>query len=86
MKELRKAFQTPEYAGIWHYFDGDRMAYRRAVQAYLRAELNDAEGSLVVDEHGPHWKGAASIELSYSHSAEASVLVFSKLVSLKVTR
>jgi phosphopantetheinyl transferase len=78
MKNLRKTFKTPEYSGIWLYFDGDRLAFRLVVEAYLRAELNDAKGCLVVDENGPHWKSAVPVVLSYSHSAELGLLVFSR--------
>ncbi len=72
-----KAFRAHHYSGVWIPFDGDRLKFRTTVEAYLRGSLNDQEGSLEVGEEGPRWISRKKINLSYSHSENWGLLVFS---------
>jgi phosphopantetheinyl transferase len=79
-----KPFSTPEYKGFWLPFDGDRMQFRELIQNTLREALQDPNGTLTVDDQGPHWAGSKKIELSYSHSAGQGLFVFSHTHTLGV--
>ena len=72
-----KCFQTPSYQGAWFAFEGDRLALRDSIRDFLRSELQDPEGSLAVDEQGPHWRGLRETHLSYSHTKGKALLVYS---------
>ena len=74
---ILKTFSTPRYAGAWFSFDGDRMKFRAQVEAYLQAELSDSDGSLLVNDTGPHWQGQ-SVQVSYAHTGNLAVLVYSR--------
>jgi hypothetical protein len=53
------------------------MEFRAAIERFLQRELKDPGGTLLVDELGPKWIGASTIELSYSHSGAFAILVWS---------
>jgi hypothetical protein len=80
-----KEFQTPEYSGVWLPFLADRQAFRSSVQNYLREKLNEHQGTLFVDDTGPHWQKdpltlapVDVVQISYAHTPGAAVLVFSR--------
>jgi phosphopantetheinyl transferase len=72
-----KSFQATFFRGAWFRFSGDRMALRREIEAHLREALSDPSGELHIGEDGPRWAGKVAIELSYSHTTGAAILVFS---------
>jgi hypothetical protein len=53
------------------------MKFRALVQAYLRKKLTDPGGTLEVNDDGPHWRGDAKIKLSYAHTEDKAILVYS---------
>jgi hypothetical protein len=89
-------FHCPRYEGAWFLFDGDRMRFRKEVEAFLQGQLGDPTGKLEVREDGPHWVGKQTLHLSYSHthshthihtpphSVGAALLVWSKSAPLGV--
>lgn len=79
-----KCFSTPHYHGAWFPFDGDRMKFRAMVETHLRTELADADGKLMVNEKGPHWQGSSALQISYAHSADLALLVYSQTHRLGV--
>jgi len=79
-----KAFSTPEYHGVWFDYEGDRLSFRACVQNYLRENLNDPKGALLVDGFGPRWEGEMRITLSYSHTEGKAILVHSNTHALGV--
>jgi phosphopantetheinyl transferase len=72
-----KTFRTPEYFGVWLPYLEERMEFRKSVETYLKTALHDPAGKLEVKEDGPHWMGEKKIELSYSHTPGAAILVYS---------
>jgi hypothetical protein len=89
-------FHCSRYEGAWFFFDGDRMRFRKEVEAFLQGQLGDPAGRLEVREDGPHWVGKQALHLSYSHthshthihtsphSVGAALLVWSKSAPLGV--
>lgn len=77
MENKIKEFKTSFYEGAWFYFSGDRMRFRETLKLYLREKLLDPTGELEVNETGPHWIGNKKIHLSYTHSEDRALLVFS---------
>ena len=73
----RKWFSTPNYLGVWLPFNGNRIEFRKQVESYLREVLFDPEGVLEVDDRGPQWVSQKTIHLSYSHSLNHGILIYS---------
>ncbi len=73
---IAKTFSTPLYQGAWFSFSGDRFDLRKRLQEYLRNELQDSEGLLLVQDQGPEWHGSRKINMSYSHSGDFALLVW----------
>ncbi len=71
-------FTTPHYSGAWFPFAGDRHELRNTIETHLREKFKDPEGHLEVNDRGPFWKGSVVLELSYSHTEGAAVLVYSQ--------
>ncbi|MBU6153640.1 MAG: 4'-phosphopantetheinyl transferase superfamily protein [Bdellovibrionales bacterium] len=71
-----KEFITPLYHGAWFRFEGDRFSLRNEIAMFLRNELKDQTGALSVGEFGPEWIGNARIKVSYSHSGDFAVMVW----------
>ena len=72
-----KEFQTPFYRGAWFSFQ-ERMRFRQTLQAYLRKKLEDDSGALEVDNRGPHWRGKKEVNLSYSHTENIAIAIYSE--------
>jgi hypothetical protein len=53
------------------------MENRKRIETILREASGDAEGSLRVDEDGPHWSGNRELALSYAHDEDTVFLVWS---------
>lgn len=70
-------FRTPKYSGVWLKFSGDRLQFRKQLQAHLQKTLSDPEGILSVNERGPQWIGKTKLSLSYSHTASIAIAVYS---------
>ena len=73
MKIYDKKFSTPLYEGAWFSFDGDRLSFRKKIEAFLQLEMKDPNGKLEVNETGPHWISSKNIELSYSHALQLAL-------------
>lgn len=71
-----RSFSTPRYSGIY-FPSGARMENRKRIETILRETLGDPEGSLRVDESGPHWIGNREVALSYAHDEDTVLLVWS---------
>lgn len=76
-------FRTPDYAGFWLPYDGDRLALRTRIETLLRREVNDPGGRLEVRNDGPHWLGS-QLQLSYSHSEDQALVVWSRTGAIGV--
>ncbi len=76
-ESILKNFNTLHYGGVWFEFEGDRMKFRKQVEAFIRAQFIDPSGFLKVDESGPHWEGTP-LHLSYAHTENVAILVYSR--------
>jgi hypothetical protein len=77
----RHFFYTTAYSGCLIPFSGDRLEFRSQVMEVIQRSLkdlsHDTEGSIEHTDRGPLWSGHTPLYLSYAHTQDWGIVVWS---------